>query len=174
MRRLFLPETPCVKHTQLKDHCRLMRCAHRLRRKSLMIFELLRWSGMEKSPMVSPSRSGFQLVAALFAAVILVVDDIDGRLVAVQHTVQDAGLVAVQDPVIGQDAADTQIDAGRDDDKGAALVAVAGQDASQKTARIGLTNGSDSKNSGYTSELCNHFSLLFCLITPSGVTELYI
>lgn len=42
-----------------------------------MIFELSRWSGMEKSPMVSPSRSKFQLVPALLAAVILVVDDID-------------------------------------------------------------------------------------------------
>lgn len=114
------------------------------------------------------------LVPALLAAVILVVDDIDGRLVAIQHAVQDAGLVAIQNPVIGQDATDTEIDARRNHDKGAALVAVAGQDATQKTARIGLTNGSDSKNSGYTSELCNHFSLLFCLITPSGVTELYI
>lgn len=48
MRRLFLPEMPCVKHTQLEVHRRLMRFAHRLRRKSLMIFELSRQSGMAK------------------------------------------------------------------------------------------------------------------------------
>ncbi|CUX47741.1 hypothetical protein AGR5A_Lc10248 [Agrobacterium genomosp. 5 str. CFBP 6626] len=155
MHRLFLPEAPCVIHTQLEACSRLMSCAHRFRRKSLSIFDLA------------------YSVATLLAAVILVVDDIDGGLVAVEDAVQDTGLVAVQNPVIGQDTADTQIDAGRDDNERAALVAVSGQDAAQKTAGIGLTNGSDSKNSGYASKLSNHFSLLLCLITPSGVVQLY-
>ncbi|KIV66746.1 hypothetical protein SZ54_2099 [Rhizobium sp. UR51a] len=45
---MFLPEIPCVTHTQLWVRYRLMRFAHRLRRKSLMIFELSRQSGMAK------------------------------------------------------------------------------------------------------------------------------
>ncbi|CVI21115.1 conserved hypothetical protein [Agrobacterium fabacearum CFBP 5771] len=114
------------------------------------------------------------LVATLFAAIVLVVDDIDGSLVAVEKAIQDTGLVAVQNPVIGQDTADTQIDAWRHDDECAALVTVSGQDTAQQTTGIGLTNGSDSKNSGYASKFGNHFSLLLCLITPHGVVELYI
>ncbi|CUX59221.1 conserved hypothetical protein [Agrobacterium tomkonis CFBP 6623] len=132
---------------------------------------VLRTSFSSKIPV--DFRSGL-LVPALLAAVILVVDDVDRGLVAIQDTAQDTGLVAVQNPVIGQDTVEPQIDAWRHDDKRATLVAVSGKDTAQKTASIGLTNGSDSKNSGYASKFSNHFSLLLCLITPSGVTGLYI